>query len=153
MSDLNKTMIIGRLTRDPESRNIPTGQLVSSFSVATNRTWKDQSGAKQEKTEFHNVVAWGKLAEICKQYLSKGKKVFIEGRLQTRSWDDQNGQKKYKTEIIAENMQMLDNVSGGANNFSPNTSPNTSQKEEDSNELPMIDLENEEEINIEDVPF
>jgi len=148
MSDLNKTMIIGRLTRDPESRNIPTGQLVSSFSVATNRTWKDQSGAKQEKVEFHNVVAWGKLAEICKQYLNKGKKVFIEGRLQTRSWDDQNGQKKYKTEIIAENMQMLDNISGGANN----SSQNTSQKE-DNNELPMIDLENEEEINIEDVPF
>ena len=148
MSDLNKVMVIGRLTRDPESRNIPTGQLVSSFSVATNRTWKDQSGSKQEKTEFHNVVAWGKLAEICKQYLNKGKKVFIEGRLQTRSWDDQNGQKKYKTEIIAENMQMLDNVSNG-----PVGSNNTSQKEENNNELPMIDLENEEEINIEDVPF
>ncbi len=148
MSDLNKVMVIGRLTRDPESRNIPTGQLVSSFSVATNRTWKDQSGTKQEKTEFHNVVAWGKLAEICKQYLNKGKKVFIEGRLQTRSWDDQNGQKKYKTEIIAENMQMLDNISGGANNFSQDTS-----HKEDNNELPMIDLENEDEINIEDVPF
>ncbi|NCC70245.1 single-stranded DNA-binding protein [bacterium] len=148
MSDLNKVMVIGRLTRDPESRNIPTGQLVSSFSLATNRTWKDQSGSKQEKTEFHNVVAWGKLAEICKQYLNKGKKVFIEGRLQTRSWDDQNGQKKYKTEIIAENMQMLDNVSNG-----PVGSNNTSQKEDNNNELPMIDLENEEEINIEDVPF
>lgn len=148
MSDLNKVMVIGRLTRDPESRNIPTGQLVSSFSLATNRTWKDQSGSKQEKTEFHNVVAWGKLAEICKQYLNKGKKVFIEGRLQTRSWDDQNGQKKYKTEIIAENMQMLDNVSNG-----PVGSNNISQKEDNNNELPMIDLENEEEINIEDVPF
>jgi single-strand DNA-binding protein len=145
MSDLNKTMIIGRLTRDPESRNIPTGQLVSSFSVATGRSWKDKSGAKQEKTEFHNVVAWGKLAEICKQYLNKGKKVFIEGRLQTRSWDDQNGQKKYKTEIIAENMQMLDSMSSRNNE--------TSKKEDNSNELPMIDLENEEEINIEDVPF
>jgi len=145
MSDLNKTMIIGRLTRDPESRNIPTGQLVSSFSVATGRSWKDKSGAKQEKTEFHNVVAWGKLAEICKQYLNKGKKVFIEGRLQTRSWDDQNGQKKYKTEIIAENMQMLDSMSSRNNE--------TSKKEDKGSELPMIDLENEEEINIEDVPF
>jgi len=143
MSDLNKAMIIGRLTRDPESRNIPTGQLVSSFSVATGRNWKDKSGTKQEKTEFHNVVAWGKLAEICKQYLTKGKKVYIEGRLQTRSWDDQNGQKKYKTEIIAENMQMLDSMSSKKNETS---------KKEDSNELPMIDLE-EEEINIEDVPF
>lgn len=145
MSDLNKAMIIGRLTRDPESRNIPTGQLVSSFSVATGRSWKDKSGAKQEKTEFHNVVAWGKLAEICKQYLNKGKKVFIEGRLQTRSWDDQNGQKKYKTEIIAENMQMLDSMSSRNNE--------TSKKEDKGSELPMIDLENEEEINIEDVPF
>ena len=145
MSDLNKTMIIGRLTRDPESRNIPTGQLVSSFSVATGRSWKDKSGAKQEKVEFHNVVAWGKLAEICKQYLNKGKKVFIEGRLQTRSWDDQNGQKKYKTEIIAENMQMLDSMSSRNNE--------TSKKEDKGSELPMIDLENEEEINIEDVPF
>lgn len=152
MSDLNKAMIIGRLTRDPESRNIPTGQLVSNFSVATNRTWKDKSGAKQEKVEFHNIVVFGKLAEICKQYLSKGKKVFIEGRLQTSSWDDQNGQKKYKTEIVAENMQMLDSLSSGANNSSQNISQNTSKKE-DSNELPMIDLETEEEINIEDVPF
>jgi single-strand DNA-binding protein len=149
MSDLNKAMIIGRLTRDPESRNIPTGQLVSSFSVATSRNWKDKSGAKQEKVEFHNVVAWGKLAEICKQYLNKGKKVLIEGRLQTRSWDDQNGQKKYKTEIIAENMQMLDSLSSGTNNAS---GTNNTSKKEDSNELPMIDLE-EEEINIEDVPF
>lgn len=152
MSDLNKAMIIGRLTRDPESRNIPTGQLVSNFSVATNRTWKDKSGAKQEKVEFHNIVVFGKLAEICKQYLSKGKKVFIEGRLQTSSWDDQNGQKKYKTEIVAENMQMLDSLSSGTNNSSQNSSQNTSKKE-DNNDLPMIDLETEEEINIEDVPF
>ncbi len=152
MSDLNKAMIIGRLTRDPESRNIPTGQLVSNFSVATNRTWRDKSGAKQEKVEFHNIVAFGKLAEICKQYLNKGKKVFIEGRLQTSSWDDQNGQKKYKTEIIAENMQMLDSLSSGVNNSSQNISKNPSKKEEN-NELPMIDLETEEEINIEDVPF
>lgn len=152
MSDLNKAMIIGRLTRDPESRNIPTGQLVSNFSVATNRNWKDKSGAKQEKVEFHNIVVFGKLAEICKQYLSKGKKVFIEGRLQTSSWDDQNGQKKYKTEIVAENMQMLDSLSSGTNNSSQNSSQNTSKKE-DNNDLPMIDLETEEEINIEDVPF
>ncbi|MCF7795947.1 single-stranded DNA-binding protein [Patescibacteria group bacterium] len=151
MSDLNKAMIIGRLTRDPESRNIPTGQLVSSFSVATNRNWKDQSGAKQEKVEFHNVVAWGKLAEICKQYLNKGKKVFIEGRLQTRSWDDQNGQKKYKTEIIAENMQMLDSLSSGSNSNNNNT--NVAPKKENNNELPTVELDNEEEINIEDVPF
>ncbi len=105
---LNKVFLIGNLGRDPEVRTTASGQAVASFSVATSRRWKDRDGNRQEHTEWHNVVCWGKQAEIAGQYLSKGKQVFIEGRLQTRSWDDkQSGEKKYKTEIIVENFNML----------------------------------------------
>jgi len=110
--NLNKAMIIGNLTRDPELRSTPGGQSVCSFGVATNQVWTDQQGNRQERAEFHNIVAWGKLAEICGQYLSKGRKVYIDGRLQTRDWEGQDGVKRYRTEIIAENMIMLDR--GGA---------------------------------------
>lgn len=107
--NLNKALIIGNLTRDPELRTTPSGQTVCSFGVATNRRWKDQaSGELREQTEFHNIVAWGKLADTCHQYLKKGGKVFIEGRIQTRSWQDQAGQKRNRTEIVADNMIMLD---------------------------------------------
>lgn len=110
--DLNKVMIIGRLTKDPEGRATPTGQSVCSFSLATNRVYTDAQGQKQDKSEFHNVVAWGKLADICTQYLTKGKRTYIEGRLQTRDWVGQDGVRRYSTEIIAENMIMLDGPSG-----------------------------------------
>ncbi len=106
--DLNKAQIIGRLTRDPEMRTTPAGANVVSFGVATNFTWTDQSGQKKEQVEFHNVVAWRKLAEIMAQYLKKGSRVYIEGRLQTRSWEGQDGKKNYRTEIVADNMIMLD---------------------------------------------
>lgn len=113
--DLNKVMLIGRLTRDPEVRTIPSGQSVATFSVATSRQWTDQaSGQKKSQTEFHNVVAWRRLAEICSQYLRKGSQVYLEGHLQTRSWDDPSGQKKYRTEIIADNMIMLGAKAAGA---------------------------------------
>ena len=105
---LNRVQLIGNLTRDPEMKQIPGGQVVTSFGIATNLTWTDQSGEKQNKVEFHNIVAWRKLAEICGQYLRKGSKVFIEGRLQTRDWEGEDGVKRYRTEIIAENMIMLD---------------------------------------------
>lgn len=105
---LNRAQIIGNLTRDPEMRQIPGGQIVTTFSIATNFSWTDQSGQKQEKPEFHNVVAWRKLGEICGQYLKKGSKVFIEGRIQTRNWEAEDGTKRYRTEIVAENMIMLD---------------------------------------------
>lgn len=105
---LNRAQIIGNVTRDPEMKQIPGGQVVTSFGLATNFTWTDQSGQKQEKAEFHNIVAWRKLAEICGQYLKKGSKVFIEGRIQTRSWEAEDGSKRYRTEIVAENMIMLD---------------------------------------------
>ncbi len=137
--NLNKAMIIGNLTRDPETRTTSSGQSVASFGVATNRVWKNPStGEKQSKVEFHNVVAWGKLAEICQQYLKKGSKVYIEGRLQTGSWEDPTGVKKYRTDIITENMIMLDKK-GDA----PAGDNNTAQPE----------AKAEEEINVEDIPF
>jgi len=111
--DLNKVMIIGRITQQPEARVVPSGQSVSSFSVATNRAWTDQQGQKQERAEFHNIVAWGKLAEICNQYLQKGKRIYLEGRMQTRDWVGQDGVKRYRTEIVAENMIMLDRMESG----------------------------------------
>ena len=107
MFSLNRAQIVGNLTRDPELRNIPSGQAVTSFSVATNRRWKDKDGNNQDQTEFHNVVAWGKLAEISNQYLKKGNKVYLEGRMQTRTWDGQDGTKRNRTEIVAENMIFL----------------------------------------------
>ena len=105
---LNRVQLIGNLTRDPEMKQIPGGQVVTSFGVATNFTWKDQSGEQQSKVEFHNIVAWRRLAEICGQYLKKGSKIFIEGRLQTRDWEGEDGTKRYRTEIVADNMIMLD---------------------------------------------
>jgi single-strand DNA-binding protein len=106
---LNRVQLIGNLTRDPELRQIPGGQNVATFGIATNMRWKDQtSGEMKDKPEFHNVVAWRKLAEICGQYIRKGSKVFIEGRIQTRDWEAEDGSKRYRTEIVAENMIMLD---------------------------------------------
>ena len=160
--DLNKVMIIGNVVRDPEMRATPGGQNVSSFSIATNLIWKDQSGQKQEKVEFHNVVAWRRLAEISSQYLKKGSKVYIEGRLQTRSWDDPSGIKRYKTEIIADNMIMLDRASSGGDRYQ--TSSEGVQPEPRDIE-PAVDFgsgsaapakmasDSEEEISIEDIPF
>ena len=113
MFSLNRATVLGNCTRDPEMRQTATGQNVCSFGIATNRTWTDAAGAKQEAAEFHNVVAWGKLAEICSQYLAKGRKVYLEGRLQTRSWDDQQtGQKRYATEIVASQMTFVDGAGG-----------------------------------------
>lgn len=112
--DLNKVMIIGRLTKSPETRTTPSGQSVCSFSVATNRTYTDAQGQKQEKAEFHNIVVWGKLADICAQYLTKGKRAYFEGRLQTRDWVGQDGVRRYSTDVIVDNMIMLDGPGGGA---------------------------------------
>ena len=105
--NLNRAIIVGRVTQDPELRTTPSGQSVCNFSVATNRTWTNsQTHEKQEKAEFHSVVAWSRLAEISNQYLKKGSLVMVEGRIETRSWSDATGNKKYRTEIIAENMQL-----------------------------------------------
>lgn len=154
--DLNRAQLIGNLTQDPELKQTSTGQNVVSFGVATNRTYTDNSGQKVSQAEFHNIVAWGKLAEIISQYCKKGRKVYVEGRLQTRSWEDQQGVKHYKTEINAENLIMLDRGNEGGNGgfgggdmmsgvteMAPAASKKSSKKAEAF----------EEEISIEDVPF
>ncbi len=105
---LNKVMIMGNLGRSPEMRYTPSGRPVTTFSVATNRSWVNAAGERREETEWFNVVAWGNLAEICKQHLTKGQHVYVEGRLQTRAWEDQNGKKHYRTELVANEMIMLD---------------------------------------------
>lgn len=105
---VNKVILIGRLGADPELRYTPKGDAVANFRIATNRVWKDQEGNQQEKTEWHRIVAWRKLAERCGEYLKKGSHVYIEGRLETRSWEDKNGNKRYVTEVIANQMQMLE---------------------------------------------
>ncbi len=112
---LNKVMIIGRLGRDPEMRYTPSGRPVTTFSVATSRTWNTSEGERRTETEWFNVVAWGSLAEICKQYLTKGQQVYIEGRLQTRHWDDNEGVKRTSTEVVANEMIMLGERREGTN--------------------------------------
>jgi single-strand DNA-binding protein len=105
---VNKVILVGNLGRDPEVRSTPSGQPVATFTLATSRRWRDKNGQKQEQTEWHTVVCWGKQAEIAGQYLTKGKQLYVEGRLQTRSWDDRNtGEKRYKTEVVCDNFQML----------------------------------------------
>ncbi|MCB9073486.1 MAG: single-stranded DNA-binding protein, partial [Bdellovibrionaceae bacterium] len=108
---VNKVILMGRLGADPELKTLSSGQAVANFNLATNENWVDRDGQKQERTEWHRIVVWGKLAEICRQYLSKGRQVFVEGKLQTRAWEDQQGQKRYTTEIVASNIQFV----GGAN--------------------------------------
>src|SRR4051812_45370572 len=111
---VNKVILIGNLGRDPEVRSTPSGQPVANFTLATSRRWRDKNGQKQEQTEWHTVVCWGRQAEVAGQYLTKGKQIYVEGRLQTRSWDDrQSGEKRYRTEIICENFQMLGSKGGG----------------------------------------
>lgn len=143
--DLNRATIIGRLTRDPEVKTTPSGQSVVNLGVATNRVWTDKSGVKQEKVEFHNIVMWGKLAEITGQYLSKGRQVYLEGRLETRDWTGQDGVKRYRTEIVADNMIMLGGNAGSSSSFghdTPMPSDNSDQADSSS-----------EEIKVEDIPF
>jgi len=166
--NLNKAIIIGNLAKDPEVRKTPTGQSVANFSVATNRVWTNQQGAKQEQVEFHNVVAFGRLADIVGQYLAKGRLCMVEGRIQTRNWTDNANVKHWKTEIIAENIQLgpKNAASGGYsqagnNNFSPSnnsgyntaSTPDIQVYETEPVVTPSDNSANEEEIKIEDIPF
>lgn len=107
MAGVNKVIIVGRLGTDPETKQVGASGTVTRLSVATSENWVDKDGQKQERTEWHRIVVWGKLAEICGRHLSKGRQVYVEGRLQTRSWEDQQGQKKYSTEIVANTVQFL----------------------------------------------
>jgi single-strand DNA-binding protein len=146
--DLNKVMIIGRLTRDPEVRTTPNGANVASFSVATSFNWTNKDGQKQEQTEFHNVVAWRKLGDIVGQYLKKGSQVYIEGRLQTRSWDGQDGKKNYRTEIVADSMIML--ARAGTNTSSAGQAPEAPVEPPIDQSAPAdADIQ----INDSDIPF
>jgi len=154
--DLNKAMIIGRLTQDPEIRTTPAGATVTSFGVATNLIWTDQSGQRQERVEFHNVVVWRRLAEIAGQYLKKGSKAYFEGRLQTRNWMGQDNVRRYRTEIIVDNLIMLDRPGAPASSTGAEQPPTPSEE-------PVIDVEeatstdetnpSEEEIKVENIPF
>ncbi len=152
--DLNKVMIIGRVTQDPQMRTIPSGQAVVSFSLATNRVYTDKQGQKQDKAEFHNIVAWRKLAEIIGQYVKKGSRLYVEGRLETRSWEDQNGVKRYRTEIIADNMIMLDSK-GSSSAAAPAPAPAAAPTPSSSTPpapAPQV-ASPDEEISVEDIPF
>ena len=147
---LNKAQLIGNLTKDPELKTIPSGQAVASFSVATNSSWVDKAGQKQEKSEFHNVVAWGKLAEICGSYMKKGKKVYVEGRIQTRDWEGEDGVKKYRTEIVADNVIMLDRAgspTGSGDDEATAPAPRAQRPVKAESSVP------EEAVSIDDLPF
>lgn len=146
---LNKAILIGNLTRDPELRSLPNGTKVCSFSLATNRVWKDKNGAKQESADYHNVVVFGRQAETVAQYMKKGSSILVEGRMQTRSWDDKtSGEKKYRTEVIADRTQFGPRAGGGGGGAPTASAPKASNPDEvDAIEYP------EEDINPEDIPF
>lgn len=147
MSGINKVILIGRLGQDPEMKAVGQGATVTRLSVATSETWVDKNGQKQERTEWHRVTVWGKLAEICGKYLAKGRQVYVEGKLQTRSWED-NGQKKYATEIVAQTVQFL-----GAGN-STGTSVDNSTSQSSGNDFNFGDFGPEPSFNqSEDIPF
>ena len=145
--NLNKVFILGNLTRDPEVRTTPSGITVATFGVATNRVWLDKNGQKQRSAEFHNIVTFGKLAQIASQYLTKGKLVLIEGRIQTRSWDDQNGQKRTRTEIVAQSFQMGPKYSSLESEVEPESS--LSDKSSSAEEIPE-EIAKIEDINLEE---
>lgn len=160
--NLNKVQLIGRLTRDPEIRTTPSGQTVATLSIATNRTWNDKAGQKQEKSEFHNIVIWGRLAEIAGQYLTKGQEAYFEGRLETRAYTGKDGVERRTTEIVAENMQMGSRAQGSSAprqqaapmgmGSAPMASRPTPQPVAE--EIPTINLDEEQdEVRLEDVPF
>ncbi len=157
---LNRAQVIGNLTRDPELRTIPSGTAVCGFSVATNAVWTDASGQKQERVEFHNIVCWSRMAEIAGQYLKKGSKAYVDGRLQTRDWTGDDGVKRYRTEIIAENLIILDSKSASVGvPVSSLERKQVSIKEgkedqvEDFEDKKKVKKETEEEVTVDDLPF
>ncbi len=161
---INKVTLYGNITKDPELKSLPSGIHVNSFSIATNRVIKDQSGAKKEMAEYHNIVAFGKQAEVIHQYMKKGSGILVEGRLQTRSWDGQDGKKQYRTEVVLENFQFgpkgTGPSTGGSSSYSPASSASSAKSVgDDDQEAPFPSMQDEgvkypdEEINPEDIPF
>lgn len=157
---INKAILLGNLTRDPEKKALPSGDAVTSFSIATNRVWKDKNGATQESSDFHNIVVFGRQADNCAQYLKKGQSVAVEGRIQTRSWDGPDGQKKYRTEIVADRVQFgpktgagggtgAGATGGGFTSGSSKAGANQPPKEDDGAPIEYP----QEEINPDDIPF
>ena len=148
--NLNKVFLIGNLTRDPETRTLPSGKPVVTFGIATNRVWNNAQGEKQQADEFHNITLFGRLAEIASQYLTKGSSVLVEGRLQTRSWEGKDGVKRNRTEIIGESMQL------GPRRERQNPAEHpakTSAKEKEGEKLDTIEYSEEDTINPDDIPF
>lgn len=145
---INKAIIYGNVTRDPELKALPSGNKVCNFSVATNRTWKDANGAKQEATDYHNVVFYGKQAEVIAQYMRKGSGIMVEGRLSTRSWDGPDGKKNYRTEIVGDGFQF--GPKGGSGNGGAGTT--TTSSKSDAPEVDTIEYPTDD-INPEDIPF
>jgi single-strand DNA-binding protein len=153
--NVNKVILVGRLTRDPELRTTQSGQNVATVGIATNRFWKDKNGQRQDSTQYHNIILWGRLAEIAGQYLTKGQEAYFEGRIETRSYTGKDGIERRVTEIIAENMQLGSRAQGGGRPQSaPQSAPSqTSQPAREEN-IPTINLDEEQgEVKIEDVPF
>lgn len=166
--NLNKAFVLGNVTRDPEVRALPSGQQVTSFGIATNRFYTDQQGQKKQEAEFHNVVCFGKLADISSKYLTKGSLVLIEGRIKTRNWVNQQGAKQYRTEIIAETMQLGPRGAGGTGNYQKPTISASAEASADKdipiieeNSMPATQFVTEEgpkagesdEIDVKDIPF
>jgi len=159
MRDFNQAVILGNLTRDPDLRYTPNGQPVASFGVATNRAWTDSEGDKKEQVEYHDVVVWGKLAEICSQYLSKGRKVLAVGRLQTRSWEAQDGSKRSKTEIVATDISFVDKAgvvpkeTEGEQEKEEAEQKETKKTDNKKEKKEEVKEEKKEEIDLDDIPF
>lgn len=159
----NQVILIGNLARDPELKTIPSGQSVASFAVATNRTWQDANGETQEAADFHNIVAWGKLAELASQYLTKGRKVMVVGRLQTRSWEGEDGKKNYRTEIVANEVNFLDRATADSGFDEPNSAAPASKDKQGAKSTPAakgkgkddkIKIEDlDEDIDFSEIPF
>ena len=152
MFSLNRAQILGNLTRDPETRALPSGQTVCSFAVATNRRWKDKDGNTKEDTQYHEITVWGKLGELAAQMLSKGKKVYVEGRLQTNSWEGNDGAKRQRTEIVAENFIPLAPKGESAGFDAANTAP-VEEKPKSSKKPEKTESTSTDEINLDDIPF
>lgn len=154
--NVNKVILVGRLTRDPEVRTTPSGQNVATLGMATNNFWTDKSGQRQERTEYHTVILWGRQAEIAGQYLTKGQEVFVEGRLQTREYTTKDGSQRRVTEVVGETMQLGSRPQGTSTGNvprSPSTASVPVQPAMPEEEIPTINLDDEKEIKIEDVPF
>ncbi len=148
---VNKVILLGRLGQDPELKYTPGGSAVCNFSLATTEAWTDKQGQKQEKTEWHRVVVWGKLAELCNQYLAKGRQAFLEGRLQTRSWDDKDGNKKYTTEILASTVQFIGGAT--ANNNATAGAPNVDTSYAQAAPAQEYQISSDASFAADDIPF